>query len=40
MVDEHTRQSVLNVVERTIPAKDFVTVLDKAFALGAARLKC
>ncbi|GAA3130695.1 hypothetical protein GCM10020255_004340 [Rhodococcus baikonurensis] len=33
MVDEHTRQSVLNIVERSIPAEDLVTALGKAFAL-------
>ncbi|MFI5436597.1 hypothetical protein ACHMZP_33110 [Rhodococcus baikonurensis] len=33
MVDEHTRQSVLNIVERSIPAEDLVAALKKAFAL-------
>ncbi|WP_257207813.1 hypothetical protein [Rhodococcus erythropolis] len=33
MVDEHTRQSVLNIVERSIPAEDLVAALEKAFAL-------
>ncbi|MFB7860279.1 integrase core domain-containing protein [Rhodococcus qingshengii] len=33
MADEHTRQSVLNVVERSIPAEDLVATLEKAFAL-------
>ncbi|MDI9960667.1 MULTISPECIES: IS3 family transposase [unclassified Rhodococcus (in: high G+C Gram-positive bacteria)] len=33
MVDEHTRQSVLNIVERSIPAEDLVTALEKSFAL-------
>ncbi|MFB9781406.1 IS3 family transposase [Rhodococcus baikonurensis] len=33
MVDEHTRQSVLNMVERSIPAEDLVAALEKAFAL-------
>ncbi|BAE46181.1 integrase catalytic domain-containing protein [Rhodococcus erythropolis] len=32
MVDEHTRQSVLNIVERSIPAEDLVAALKKAFA--------
>ena len=33
MVDEHTRQSVLNIVERSIPAEDLVTALEKSSAL-------
>ena len=33
MVDEHTRQSVLNIVERSIPAEDLVAALEKSFAL-------
>lgn len=33
MVDEHTRPSVLNIGERSIPAEDLVTALEKAFAL-------
>ncbi|OFV79275.1 integrase core domain protein [Rhodococcus erythropolis] len=32
MVDEHSRQSVLNIVERSIPAEDLVAALKKAFA--------
>ena len=33
IVDDHTRQSVLNMVERSIPAEDLVAALEKAFAL-------
>ena len=33
MMDEHTRQSVLNIVDRSIPAEDLVAALEKAFAL-------
>ena len=43
MVDEHTRQSVLSVVERSIAAEDLVAALEKAFALwgGTPRiLRC
>ena len=35
MVDEHSRQSVLNMVEGSIPAEDLVAALEKVFrALG------
>ncbi|ALU73727.1 hypothetical protein H351_31625 (plasmid) [Rhodococcus erythropolis R138] len=30
MVDEHTRQSVLNMVERSVTAGDLVAALEKA----------
>ncbi|MGW8538479.1 hypothetical protein ACWGK5_30575 [Rhodococcus qingshengii] len=33
IVDEHTRQPVLNVVERSIPAEDLDAASEKAFAL-------
>ncbi|MCX5044672.1 IS3 family transposase [Aldersonia sp. NBC_00410] len=33
MLDEHTRRSLLNIVERSIAAERLVTELDKAFAL-------
>lgn len=33
MVDEHTRQSVLNIVERSIPTEDLVAATERAFAL-------
>jgi transposase InsO family protein len=34
MIDEHTRQSLLNIVERSITAQRLTDELDKAFALG------
>ncbi|GAB6919855.1 hypothetical protein JCM9803A_03050 [Rhodococcus erythropolis] len=37
MVDEHTRQSVLNMVERSFPAEDLVAL--KRSRSGAARNK-
>ncbi len=33
MIDEHTRLSVLNIVERSIAAERLTVALDKAFAL-------
>ncbi|WP_155827027.1 IS3 family transposase [Jongsikchunia kroppenstedtii] len=33
MVDEHTRQSLLNIVDRSIPARRLTDELDKVFAL-------
>ncbi|UZG60503.1 DDE-type integrase/transposase/recombinase (plasmid) [Rhodococcus opacus] len=33
MIDEHTRQSLLNIVERSITAQRLTDELDKAFAL-------
>ncbi|MCD2158096.1 hypothetical protein LQL77_30825 [Rhodococcus cerastii] len=41
MVDEHTHQSVLNVVERSIAAEELVAALEKSFALwGGHRRYC
>ena len=37
MIDEHTRESLLNIVERSITAERLVTELKKAFdAAGGA----
>jgi len=33
MVDEHTRQSALNIVERSILTNDLVAALEKVFTL-------
>ena len=35
MIDEHTRCSLLNVVERSITAERLVTELETAFALAS-----
>ncbi|MDV7243636.1 MULTISPECIES: transposase [Rhodococcus] len=39
-IDEHTRQSLLNIVERSITAQRLTDELDKAFAMWAERRWC
>ena len=40
MIDEHTGQSLLNIVERSITAQRLTDELDKAFAVWADRRRC
>ena len=40
MIDEHTRESLLNIVERSITAERLVEELKKVFAGPAGRRRC
>ncbi|BBU22226.1 hypothetical protein MYXE_20160 [Mycobacterium xenopi] len=40
MIDEHTRESLLNIVERSITAERLIEDLEKCFTAAAARRWC